>query len=414
MVLEGLKASPRAFKVLVTSALIENMAFGLVIPFLALYMYNEIHISVPLIGLVMMAYVIAGLPSMIIGGMLADRIGRKKVLLASLGLMSITMLLYFFVSNFITTFLVAATDSFVGSLYMPAANAMIADVIPSRDRPKAFSTLRISWNIGIIFGPTLGTIIVATSPLRNLFVFGSVVLAGAFAMNLAFIPETKPDVISDEITLRKVLNVRKDRAFLLLCSLSGVFWFFFSQWISVLPLYASSELSVDAYLFGILFAVSGMITVVFQLPVTSLMVQYRRSLVLLLGQMIASLGFALIFLATEFYTLLLCIVVISVGEIVYMSIVSAIIADMAPEARRGTYMGFSGFVQTLGSGVGFLVGMTLLDALPDPHYVWFFFGGIGALTSAGYLVFAKMIGPEKDHPSKKDAAAGLVQHAEMK
>lgn len=399
--LEDLKKAPRAFKVLVVSALVENMAFGLVIPFLALFMLNDLMLALPLIGVVLAGYTIAGMPSTIIGGMLADKIGRKIVLVSSLGLMSVTMLTYFFVDSFEALLVVAVADSFAGYLYMPAANAMIADVIPSSDRPRAYSTLRISWNVGVIFGPVIGAIIVATYSMRLLFIFGSIILAVACIMNLVFIPETKPKDTGESITFRKVLNVASDHPFLLLSALTGVFWFFFSQWLSVLPLYANGELGVDEAAFGLLFAVSAVMTVTMQLWVTGRMVRYRRSLILLTGHLVASLGFALVFFATDFYTLLACIVVITLGEIVFMSIVSAIIADLAPESKRGIYMGFSGLIQTMGGGIGFLFGTWLLDILSDKAFVWLAFGGVGVVSAVGYPIFARIVRPEIENPKSR-------------
>jgi MFS family permease len=400
MVFEELRAYPRAFKVLFVSALIENTAFGLIIPFLTLYMKNDIKIDEVLIGVVLMGYTLSGIPAMIVGGVLADKIGRRTVLLSSLGLMSLTILMYFFAFDFYSLFAIALVDSFVGTMYMPAANAMIADVIPSGQRPKAFSTLRIGWNVGIVFGPVVGAIIVAASSMKVLFVFGAAILFSAFIMNLVFIPETKPKDTGEEITFKKVLAVASDRPFFLLCALTCVFWFFFSQWMSVLPLYSTEELGIQQYEFGLLFAVSAIMVVFLQIPVTSKTELRRRSAVLLLGQFVGSLGFGLIFLAWDFISLLACIVVITIGELVYMSIVSALIADLSPEARRGIYMGFSGFVQTLGSGVGFFFGMWLFDTMAAKQYIWLVFSSIGLITLVGYLPLAKMIGPERDGPCK--------------
>jgi len=402
MVLEDLKSYPRAFKVLFASALIENTAFGLVIPFLTLYMKNDIRIEEVLIGVVLMGYTVSGIPAMIFGGVLADKIGRRTVLLISLGLMSITLMLYFFATNFYAILGVALADSFVGTMYMPAANAMIADVIPSHQRPKAFSTLRIGWNVGIIFGPVLGAIIVAALGIKILFLFGSAILISAFFMNLFLIPETKPKDTGEEITFRKVAAVASDKPFFALCALTMVFWFFFSQWLSVLPIYATENLGLKTYSFGLLFAVSGLMVVLFQIPVTSKAERYRRSSILLLGQFVASIGFGLVFLAWEFWSLLACIIMITTGELIYMSIVGAIIADFSPESRRGIYMGFSGFMQTLGNGVGFFFGMWLFSVLPGREsYVWLVFAAIGISTCLGYPPWAKMIGTERNRPTKR-------------
>jgi len=403
MVFENLRMFPRTFKVLVASALIENVAFGLIIPYLTLYMIIDLGISEILTGVVLMTYTIAAMPAMIIGGMLADRIGRRPVLLASLGLMAITFLMYFFAYNFTTIVILAFVDSFVGSMYMPAANAMVADMIPSKDRPRAFSMMRIAWNTGIVLGPVLGAVIVASSSIRVLFVFGSAILASAFVLNFILIRETKPaDAKPEDMSFRKVLAVGKDRPFLLLCSLTGILWFTFAQWMSVLPVYATRDLGLELYEYGLLFTVSSLLVVVTQLSVTGYIVRFRRSSVMMTGHLTVALGFALIYLAFDFWSLLACIVVITVGEIIYMSILSAVIADMAPSDKRGSYMGFSGFVQTLGNGIGFFLGMTLLAFMPEASLIWLVFGAIGFTTAFGYVLFASMVGPEHNDPKLID------------
>lgn len=402
MAFRSLKASPRAFQVLVASALIENVAFGLIVPYLTLYMVNDLEISMPLAGIALAGYTLSGIPGTILGGMLADKIGRRAVLLMSLGLMSITLLMYFFAVNFVTVFIIVLADSFVGSLYMPAANAMIADVIQPGGRPKAYSTIRISWNVGMFIGPAIGVFIVAAFSIRELFIFGATIIAGAFVMNLIYIPETKPEAAVDqEVTLMKVLRVGNNRPFLVLCSMTALMWFSFSQWMSVLQIYATSDLKLSSTVPGLLFAVNAVMVVTLQLWVTSKMELFRRSLVLMVGQLIVAGGFSLIFFANDLPSLVACIVFITVGELIYMSIVSAIIADMSPEAERGLYMGFSGFIQSLGMGVGFFVGMWLLDVLPETRVLWLIFGVFGAVASLGYIVLSKMLGPERDRPSKQ-------------
>ena len=404
MMLDWLRSSPRAFKVLVASALIENIAFGLIIPYLTIYMVENLEINNTLAGVVLAAYTISGVPAVILGGMFADKIGRRIVLLISLSLMSVTMMLYFFATGFVTLLAIVLADSFVGSLYMPAANAMIADVIPSRDRPKAYSTLRIAWNSGMFIGPAIGVFIVVAYSIRELFLFGAAILAVAFVVNILLIPETRPKSTEDEeVTFRKVMAVGKNRPFLLLIAMTGCLWFFMTQWMSVLAVYATgaADLGLKDSVPGILFSINAVMVVTLQLWVTSRMVKIRPSMVLMVGQIIVALGFMTIFFASDFESLLGSIMIITIGEIVYMSIISAVVADMAPESKRGIYMGFMGFVQSLAMGIGFFFGMLLLDVLPDHRYIWLIFGLFGLVTSIGYVAFSRMIGRDKDTPRKE-------------
>jgi MFS family permease len=403
MMLDWLRSTPRAFKVLVASALIENIAFGLIIPYLTIYMVEDLEINNTLAGLVLAAYTVSGVPAVILGGMFADKIGRRVVLLVSLSLMSVTMMLYFFATGFVTLLAIVLADSFAGSLYMPAANAMIADVIPPKDRPMAFSTLRIAWNSGMFIGPAIGVFVVVAYSIRELFLFGAAILAVAFIVNVILIPETRPKSTEDEeVTFRKVMAVGKNRPFLLLIALTGCLWFFMTQWMSVLAVYATGEadLGLKDSVPGVLFALNAVMVVTLQLLVTSWMIKVRPSMVLMAGQIIVALGFMTIFFATDFQSLVGCIVIISIGEIVYMSIISAVVADMAPESKRGIYMGFMGFVQSLAMGIGFFFGMLLLDVLPDHRYIWVIFGLFGLVTSVGYIAFSRMIGRDKDIPRK--------------
>ncbi len=407
---ETLRAYPRAFKVLVASALIENMAFGLIIPFLTIYMTADIRISDAATGVVLMGYTLSGIPGAIFGGMLADKIGRRTVLLISLGMMSITILMYFFAFDFVSLLAVALADSFAGSLYMPAASAMIADVIPPEKRPQAYSTQRIAWNVGFIFGPAVGAAIVASASIKELFLFGAVILVAAFAMNFFFIPETKPEQTGETVTFGKVAEVRKNRPFLLISVMSGVFWFCSTQFMSAFPVYVTRDLRLPESDPGILWAISGVMIVLLQLWVTSRAVKLSRSLVLTVGQLVGSIGLGLLFFATGLPELIVFVVIMTIGELIYMSILSAVIADMAPEDKRGIYMGFAGFAQTLGMGAGMLVGMWLMGALGDQSaYLWAFFGAVGASTSLGYMLFGRMVGPEKDHPAKFGIPASSVQ-----
>jgi len=282
---------------------------------------------------------------------------------------------------------------------MPAANAMIADVISPEGRPRAYSTLRISWNVGMFVGPAIGVFIVASFSIRELFLFGAAILAGAFALNLVLIPETRPAAAGEvKATFGAMFAVARNRVFLYISIMTGIMWLFMSQWMSVLQLYATVDLGLPQTVPGVLFSVNAVMVVTMQLWVTSKMELRRRSMVLMSGHLLGALGFAMIFFASDLPTLLACIVVITVGELIYMSIVSALIADHAPEAQRGVYMGFAGFVQSLAMGFGFFFGMWLMDVMVERQFIWLIFGLLGSVTSLGYLGLARAMGPERDRP----------------
>ena len=90
----------------------------------------------------------------------------------------------------------------------------------------------------------------------------------------------------------------------------------------------------------------------------------------------------------------------TIGEMIYMSIVGAVTADMAPDSERGIYMGFTGFIQNIFMGIGFVFGMWLLDVIPEREFVWPIYGLIGILTLPGYILLAKIVKPEINDPHR--------------
>src|SRR5271157_272165 len=73
-------ASPRRFWLLIAGTFIYLVGYDLGYPYVTIYLHHTLGLSLTTIGLMLGLPLFAGLPMMIVGGVLADRYGRLPVL----------------------------------------------------------------------------------------------------------------------------------------------------------------------------------------------------------------------------------------------------------------------------------------------------------------------------------------------
>ena len=128
-------------------------------------------------------------------GSLADRKGRKLMLLrASLG-MAIAILLQAFATNVWQLFFLRAVMGLTSG-YIPNAMALVASQVPRERSGWALSTLSTAQMSGVIGGPLLGGFLADHVGLRAVFIITAVLLVVSFLVTLFLIKEGGRPVIS--------------------------------------------------------------------------------------------------------------------------------------------------------------------------------------------------------------------------
>lgn len=128
-------------------------------------------------------------------GSLADRKGRKLMLLrASLG-MAIAILLQAFATNVWQLFFLRAVMGLTSG-YIPNAMALVASQVPRERSGWALSTLSTAQISGVIGGPLLGGFLADHVGLRAVFIITAILLVVSFLLTLFLIKEGGRPVIS--------------------------------------------------------------------------------------------------------------------------------------------------------------------------------------------------------------------------
>src|SRR3954471_16990849 len=156
-----LRTFPRPVWVLCGGSFLNK--FGtFVIPFLALYMTRQ-GFSVTQAGLAIGAYGLGNFAASIVGGQLADTIGRRKTIVLSMTSVAVSMLLLSQARTFTEIVLLTALTGLTGELYRPASSALLADLVPRGQRVTVYAIYRLAFNAGWAFGPATAGFLAAHS-----------------------------------------------------------------------------------------------------------------------------------------------------------------------------------------------------------------------------------------------------------
>src|SRR5882672_4417370 len=229
--------------------LIVNRLASFVIAFLSIYLVRERGLRPAEAGRIVALYGAGFTIAGPLGGLLADRIGRRATMVAglALGALSVAALAFARAPALLASFafLAAAT----GDLYRPAMSAAVADVVPPADRPRAYGLVYWAVNLALSVGLFIGGL-VAERSFVALFLADAGTSLAAAAIVLCRVPETRPQGIVHEPAVRGLVKVFADGPFLSFVLLHLAALAVFVQWQLALPIdMAAHGLGPSAYAF---------------------------------------------------------------------------------------------------------------------------------------------------------------------
>ncbi|MFY9924935.1 MAG: MFS transporter [Opitutaceae bacterium] len=372
----SLRSLPRAAWVLFFGTFLNKFG-SFVIPFLTLYLTRG---GYPLraAGLALGAYGTGNLAASLLGGYLADRIGRRRTIVLSMFSGAVAMMLLSQAHTLPSILVLAALAGLTGEMYRPASSALLADLVPAGQRVTAYSALRTAFNAGWAFGPAIAGFLAE----RGYFwLFAGDALTSVLYGVLAFfaLPKGSRAGTTQASWGELVRALRRDRALPRILASAFTIAIVFFQASSTFGLHIT-HIGFSATTYGAILSLNGAMVVVFELPLTTLTRRFPAPRVISLGFLLAGFGFALLGLATSIPAMVACMAVFTLGEMLSMPMASAYVADLAPPSMRGRYMGAYGMTWTLALVVGPALGMSLLAE--GPTVLWLACAALGALAAA--------------------------------
>ena len=357
----------------------------------------------------------AGVLGNTIGGVLADKFGRKTNMIFGLIASATSALMMVFIEDIVVFYIVIGVIGIFEDIAGPARQAMVADLVPEKDRADAYGIMRIVFNLAVTFGPAIGGLMIAKSFTILFYIDFFISLIVALIVFL-FLPETKPVVqeghkgeqsIKDTFKgYRKVLNDKLFIAFVVVLMLETLMYFNMNSTLSV---FLVNYRGISTTQFGYILSINAAMVVVMQMFFTRIVSNWKPMLTMALGNILYVIGFSMYGYVESYSMFILAMVIITIGEMIIAPISQSIVANFAPEDMRGRYMAISAFAWVIPTTFGPLGAGYILDNF-NPNLLWFVAGGIGLLDVLGFLTLHFKAGAkfEEKRNGKKQMMEGTA------
>ncbi|GAB1441673.1 MFS transporter [Ignavibacteriales bacterium] len=342
-----------------------NRAGSMFLTFLAIYLTKYQGYSIEYAGYVLAAYGIGSLAAGPVVGKLADRFGNLPLMKLSLLLTSGVLFLFPFFDQFWMIIVLTTVLSWVSEGFRPANLALISEIVRPEDRKIAFALNRLAINLGFSIGPLLGGFLIIFD-YHWIFIFDGLtsLLAFGFLYMTSLSKEEKErrsTAKNVEVEIVQKTSPFKDKRLIYyVIALSPVYIVFFSQ-LSTVSLYVVNELKLPEPFIGVLFLVNTMMVIFLEVPINSALSEWDDRKLLSVGGVLTGIGFGLFAFSTTVPTLIICMVILTFGEMIFSPASANYLAELAPSSAKGMYMGFLQFVFNISLFIGPAAGAFMME-----------------------------------------------------
>lgn len=388
-ILKQYKGLPRGIYIIFLSRIVNNIG-TFVFPMLTLILTQRIGITKDKAGLFITAVALFSAPSILLGGVLVDKIGRKKVLLIFQGLGALVFVTCGFLKTNMILALMLMVAQLISTISMPATDSLLADLTTQENRKEAFSLLYMGNNLGLAIGPILGGLLY-NKHLKWLFIGDGITTICSLILVYLFVEETlqkipnnvhKKSINHEKVETGNVISVLLKRKNLLFFALIlFIYQFSYSQFNFALPLHLGDDFGHrGAKYFGLLAGINAVVVITF----TPFLVKVTRKLkpivIISIGGLLYAIAFGSLGWINKLPLFFISIIIMTFGEICISINTGTYIANHTPSSHRGRINGVLPMIY----GAGYAIGPMIMGKYISSFGVgnaWKFIGCIMFLAS---------------------------------
>jgi multidrug resistance protein len=337
-------------------------------------------------------------------GTLADRIGRKPIVLISLSGFIVTNLVLATVNIPLVFILIRFVEGVSISGLMPASMAMVGDTVPREKRGRWIGFITAAQAAGFALGPGIGGFLYQAWGFSSAFLISAAIALIASLLALVMLPETLSEHVREQARLSRVKKRQVEkrsngasparvpvllRAFLPLlivdCGVTFIYPFVLPQY----PFFFAKVLGYSVAQFGVIVSVYGLALAAFPMFLGSMSEVFPKKLLIILGSLLYSaLNVGMLFLH-QYALLIGAATVTGIGNALLIPALSTIYLCATTEQNRSQVMGIRGTAISLGMLLG-----PLTQALASPWITPQMTFAIGIVLSLVITLYFGVLNPK--------------------
>lgn len=372
-----------------------NRSGTMVIPFLSLYLTEDLAFSVANVSWVMAAFGLGSVMGSWIGGKLTDNFGFYKVMIVSLLTTGFLFVGLQYLKTLETLCLGIFVTMLIADAFRPAIFVAMSAYSTPENKARSVTLIRLAINLGFSAGPAIGGYIIAHMSYSGLFwVDGITCILASILFMKVLNPRVSKTLDRHEVANPK--SVYSDRPFWIFFAAMVLFGSVFLQYFSTMPLYYRKDHFLSEIEIGLLMGINGLLIFILEMPLIKWLENssYSKIGLILFGAILTGLSFVVLNFTTWSGILIIGMLFMTLGEMIAFPFANAFALDRARNGKQGEYMAYFTITFSFGHIFGPSSGMQLVSHLGFDN-TWLIMSGLMAMCSGMFLLLMHKLKMEK-------------------
>ncbi len=350
------------------------------------YLAYDLTNSALLLSLVAVGYAVPMLSLALIGGAVADRFDRRRLVQVAQAMFAVVALLVGLLIQFgqVTWVHLMASSALQGMLWallVPARQAMIPGLVGRRLMTNALSLMAAGFSLTTLVGPAVGGWMYGLFGAAATYYFVAVLGVGAVLLTGRISSKNMPAVgVAQHAAIRQGLAyIRRQPDIVMLFVISVVYALVAMPFRLILPVFVVDLYRQGPETLGLLVTAMGVGSVGAAVVVANV-TPGRRGLILVCGAIVASAAILVMSGLAVFWVGMACMLVLGVGDAIRKALNQAVMLEIADEEYHGR----------VSSVFMISFGIVPLGALPAGALAEAFGGQVAGAVMGGFMLLVSL------------------------
>ena len=370
--------------VLMINMFIAIGSFGIIIPILPAYLVS-IGEGGMAAGLMIAIFAGAQFIMSPIAGKWADQIGRRKMIIAGLSGLTLSMFVFYFSDSIWILYASRVIGGVGAALLIPAIFAYVADITTMDQRAKGNSYISAAMSLGIVIGPGIGGFL-ADFDLKLPLLVSALVSLVSVIFSVIVLKESREevgaDMVVDQEPMMKKLAQSVHKPYFIPLVITLVMSFGLMAYESVLGLFVDNQFGATPKEIAVMITSTGIVSVVMQLLVVDRLVRrFGEGVILNVFIALTAICYFLSLFASTYVLFFAITLVVFLATSILRPVLNTLISKLAGN-EQGFAMGMNNAYMSIGNVVGPLLAGVLYDVnILYPFVLGFIVLGVTMMVS---------------------------------
>ena len=358
-----------------------NRAGTMVVPFLSLYLKDNMHFTMSNVGWIMSAFGLGSVTGSWLGGKLTDKIGYYKVMLYSLMITGILFIGLQFLNTFTSICIGVFVVMIVADSFRPAIFVALNAYSKPENKIRSLTLIRLAINLGFSAGPALGGIIIISLGYGGLFWVDGItcILAGLVLLDVLNPKKVKE---LDKIKTENPVSAYSDKPFMVFILAMMLFGIVFLQYFSTVTIYYKDIHKLSELQIGLILGMNGFLIFIFEMPLIKWLenTRYTKLGLMFFGAILTGLSILVLNFTAWSGVLIIGMLLMTFGEMIAFPFSNAFAAERARKGNQGEYMALYSISFSFAHIFGHNAGLQMTSQLGFDN-TWYIISGIAAICA---------------------------------